>query len=231
MFDRCWRSTLPSLKVKIDVLESITANNGKNAYPRGSWYLSRNIIASLQMGMYKALLEEHRINLEDVFVWFFTEYLQNEFNTHGFFMQSSNSSNYAEKCRTLVSEMDGILKQFRMFVQDGVVDRELYEMSSAPLSFESIPSLIGEKYAYACTEDIQQEMNTLFSSQLIYVEKLESKYSSLFEVLTNEKVSVEDFAPFQEPVLKWLIDRGTILLNHDGTISYDRESLFIERII
>ena len=231
MFDRCWRSTLPSLKVKIDVLESITANNGKNAYPRGSWYLSRNIIASLQMGMYKALLEEHRINLEDVFVWFFTEYLQNEFNTHGFFMQSSNSSNYAEKCRTLVSEMDGILKQFRMFVQDGVVDRELYEMSSAPLSFESIPSLIGEKYAYACTEDIQQEMNTLFSSQLTYVEKLESKYSSLFEVLTNEKVSVEDFAPFQEPVLKWLIDRGTILLNHDGTISYDRESLFIERII
>ena len=229
MFDRCWRSTLPSLKVKIDVLESITANNGKNAYPRGSWYLSRNIIASLQMGMYKALLEEHRINLEDVFVWFFTEYLQNEFNTHGFFMQSSNSSNYAEKCRTLVSEMDGILKQFRMFVQDGVVDRELYEMSSAPLSFESIPSLIGEKYAYACTEDIQQEMNTLFSSQLIYVEKLESKYSSLFEVLTNEKVSVEDFAPFQEPVLKWLIDRGTILLNHDGTISYDRERAFLLR--
>ena len=51
MFDRCWRSTLPSLKVKIDVLESITANNGKNAYPRGSWYLCRNIISSLQMSM------------------------------------------------------------------------------------------------------------------------------------------------------------------------------------
>lgn len=231
MFDRFWRSTLPSLKVKMDVLESITANNGKNAYPRGSWYLSRNIIASLQMGMYKALLEEHRINLEDVFVWFFTEYLQNEFNTYGFFMQSSNSSNYAEKCRTLVSEMDGILKQFRMYAQDGVVDRELYEMSSAPLSFESIPSLIGEKYAYACTELIQQEMNALFSlqSEVAYVEKFGSKYSSLFEILTNEKVSVEDFAPFQEPVLKWLIDRGTILLNHDGTISYDGERAFLLR--
>ena len=42
-------------------------------------------------------------------------------------------------------------------------------------------------------------------------------------------MSVEDFAPFQEPVLKWLIDRGTILLNHDGTISYDGERAFLLR--
>ena len=71
------------------------------------------------------------VRLEEVLKWFFEEYLLQEFDAKGFrFNPPSESTTLVEKCRTIASEMDGVLKQFRMYVQDGEIDRELFEISS-----------------------------------------------------------------------------------------------------
>lgn len=220
MFDLCWRSTLVSVKSQIDALEDAFATKGIKFYPRGSSFQSSAMISFAQMKIYYDFLRDHNVDLENVFAWFFTEYLEDEFGVKGFYMKASSATDYAEKCRTLVSEMEGVLKQYRMYVRDGNIDRALYEMSSEHLVIDDIPSFISNKYAYGCSDDIQQEMFLLFSDQslLSYIEKTKDMYPTLFELLKNETITMEDFEKFQIASLNWLISRGTIMIDKEGNI-------------
>lgn len=225
MFDLCWRSTLVSVRSRISIIESAFTTKGVKFYPKGNHFRISAITSSAQMTLYYDFLKANDIDLENIFVWFFTEYLKDVFGVDGFFMKASSASNYAEKCRTLASEMDGILKQYRMYVRDGKIDRELFEMSSEHLIIDGMPSLINDKYAYACSKDIQDEMFLVFSDQstLSYTEKTKSKYSTLFELLRNEAMSIGDFAEYQVASLNWLIDRHTLILSEAGSISLNRD--------
>lgn len=217
MFDMCWRSALVSVKSHISALESIFVPNGKKFYPRGNQFNISAMTSSAQMMMYYDFLRSHNVDLEEVFVWFFSEYIKTEFGVDGFIMKASSATDYVEKCRTLASEMDGILKQFRMYVRDGNIDRELFEMSSEHLIIDGLPSLIENKYAYACSNEIRQEMFLLFSDQsmLTYTEKTEAKYSTLYKMLLSETMAMADFANHQEESIKWLIERHAIILKDE----------------
>lgn len=153
MFDLFCRSTLVSIHSKIGVLERSFSPKGIQFYRKGHSFDFHDGLSTAQTNLYLALLHQHGIELEEVFEWFFEKYIPQEFEINGFSMSASTPiSTFAEKCRNLASEMDGILKQFRMFVRDGEVDRELYEMSSEHVDFGQIPSLIAEKYVYPNSE-------------------------------------------------------------------------------
>ncbi len=114
--------------------------------------------------------------------------------------------------------MDGVLKQFRMFVQDKQIDRELFEMSSEHICIESIPSLLKRKYCYPLSQAIQNDMYYLFSDQalLSWPQKSEhsfEEYSTLFELLIKEKeIKITDFDEQQAESINWLINRGCLKL-------------------
>ena len=77
------------------------------------------MLSLAQMSMYYDFLKSKNIFLEDIFKWFFESYIKDEFGVKDFlFNLSSKDSTYVEKCRNLASEMEGILKQFRMYVKD-----------------------------------------------------------------------------------------------------------------
>lgn len=56
-------------------------------------------------------------------------------------------------------------KQFKLFCEEGEIDRELYEMISGSVRYKEIPSLIKNKYAYANSNEILREMQDMFSNQ------------------------------------------------------------------
>ena len=220
MFDRCWRSTLVSVKSQMSQLERLFSTKGIKFYQKGNHFRFGKMISSAQMSMYYEFLKAHNIDLENVFVWFFTDYLKNEFGAEGFFMKASTATDCVEKCRTLASEMEGVLKQYRMFVDCGKIDRELFEISSEHLIFEELPSFIKDKYAYACSDEILQEMFMLFSDQssLSYTEQTKGEYATLFELLRNNKLTIEDFGKYQESSIKWLIERQSLNFDKNGKI-------------
>lgn len=220
MFDMCWRSTLVAVSSQIGAIESILIPKGIRFYQRGHLFDIATRISSMQMLMYYDFLKAHDVDLEDVFVWFFSDYLKEEFGADGFTMRASSATFYAEKCRNLASEMDGVLKQYRMYVRDGHIDRELFEMSSEHLVIDGMQSLVEEKYAYACGDAIQREMFMLFSDQAVlsYTSKTKSKHSTLFELLENEIVTVDDFSAWQERTIKWLIERKALNKSDDGIV-------------
>lgn len=221
MFDSLGRSSLVSVKSQIGALEGSFGVDGVRFYKRGNHFNTIDVLSSATISLYHNFLMEHEIDLEVVFKWFFEQYLPDEFGIEGFSMNvSAQTSTYIEKCRNLAAEMDGVLKQFRMFVRDGVIDRELFEMSSEHMVIEEIPSLIGAKYAYGLSEDINNEMFALFSNQSIlhYTEKTKSKYSTLFELLRHEVVNKSDFKSWQFNSINWLVKRESIKIDEHGTI-------------
>ena len=60
--------------------------------------------------------------------------------------------------------MEGILKQFRMYVKDKHIDRDLYEMSSEHMIISDIPSLIKNKYGYAKIKKLKYDVFIILRS-------------------------------------------------------------------
>lgn len=229
MFDPCFRSTLVSVKSKISAIERAFLIDGKKYYPIGSHFNSMAMISSAQMDAYYHFLQANNVDMEDIFKWFFDTYLTEEFGIDGFCMKSSSATDYVEKCRNLAAEMDGILKQYRMYVRDGFIDRELFEMESEHLIIDGMQSLLKDKYGYPNGTNIQNEMFLLFSDQSLlgYIERTRSEYPTLFELLRNERCQIIDFANHQLERINWLIERGAVIQGADNTLELNYPRVFI----
>lgn len=228
MFNLRFCPSFISVKSKVSALEGAIMVKGKDCYIKGNQFNISNMIANSQIGLYSKFLQEHNIDLEDVFKWFFENYLAEEFGAKGFtFTPSSNGTTYLEKIRNIASEMDGVLKQYRMFVEDGDINRELFEMSSNPVVFADLKSQLSNKYGYINDPDQSAAMFYLFSDQsvLSYTEKTEGKYNTLFELVLHEKMVLSDFKEFQKNNILWLISQNYLQTGENGELQFVAENV------
>ena len=219
--DFCFRSTFVSRKAELSPLESHLGVKGKKDYIFGSHFNTKEMRSLLQMIAYREELQRLGIQIEPIFQWFFETYLKEEFGAEGFtYAPPSSGTTYFEKCKLLASAIDGILKQYRLFCEDGQVDRELLEMSSGHVIFREIPSMMKNKYVYSGSEMVEKEMYLLFSDQsmMYYTEKTKDQYRTLPKLLLSENMKKEDFAYYQQGNLDWLIDRGSVRIADDGRL-------------
>lgn len=221
MADWFCRSNFVSLELDTGVFEQIFSVKGKHSYIENVNFRFKSDLFALQMKRYIEFLNEHGINIEKVFKWFFEEYMIEEFAAKGFRFTPSTATTYLEKFKNLASEMEGVLKQFRMYVESEEIDRELYEMSSEHLFVDNLPSFIENKYAYSNDKStIKTEMFLLFSEQaaLSIVERTKDKYSTLYELLVKEKIHYSEFEDYQKGDIDWLIEQGDLNLTEDGIV-------------
>ena len=217
-FDIFWRSNFISHKYRKVSIANLFATQGKKYYNKSIEYDFMSDLYSKEMQGYCDQLEFHKIHIENIFKWFFEEYLPNEFGAMGFIFNSpTENATTLEKCKLLGSEMDGILKQFRYFVEDGSIDRELLEMSSEPVPVSSIKSFVPNKYAYIKSDQLESEMNLLFSEQSFLRPSGEQneRYQSFEEYMRSGRIHLSDFEEFQWPELEWLLSRKSLVLKND----------------
>ena len=175
---------------------------------------------------YVDILNNFDIYLEEIIKWFFEVYLKNEFGANGFIcIMPEKSDSILSKYERVATVMDGVTKQFKLFCEEGEIDRELYEMISGSVRYKEIPSLIKNKYAYANSNEILREMQDMFSNQglLSYTEKTKGRYNTLFELLQSEHVRPEELKEYNFDEFNWLLERGAVVIN-DGIfiLNYER---------
>ena len=193
---------------------------GIKEYELGSAFNIADMKSSAELQGYISILLEHDIHIEDLIQWFFRDYLQNEFNVDCFVINMpSHGSTILEKCRTIPAEMDGIFKQYKMFVKDHTIDRELLEISSNPVPIHEIPSMISKKYAYAQSEDINREQFLLFSDQsrLHYLPDHRDEHC-FCDLVRKNKIRKTEFPEWTMNDLNWLVSRNTITVDSEGNI-------------
>ena len=73
----------------------------------------------------------------------FNQYLSKEFGINNFIvrMPTTVSSDF-EKCRAILPEIDSILKQYKLYLEDGEIDQELLQVSSSHMFLKIVLVII-----------------------------------------------------------------------------------------
>ncbi len=222
------RWNLISRRNHISSIENTIGVHGYKEYPIGSVFTNLNMIALCQMEGYYSILKQNGISIEKIFQWFFQDYLSEEFGAKGFiFNPPSEGANCLEKCRDMVIEMDGILKQFNLFCEDGYVNRHLFEIGTNQMSISDVRSQLENKYFYPIGQDIQGVFNLLYSDQSMMLYKPEwcDNINTAYDLLKERVVNFEDLLPYQQQQVQWLIDKKIFFLDSKRNIVYDNKLL------
>ncbi len=206
------------------VFERAFASKSSRMYKFNYAFNSAQALASLQINAYYNFLEQQGIHLEDVLKWFFTEYLQKEFGCPEMrvFMPSINSS-YSEKCSSIITAFETILKQYSLYLKNDSIDFELVSISSTPILFENVNSQIKNKYVYGNGEDYKRISFFLFSDQCMfsYVDRLhkQGNHCKCFvDLLMKETVYTSDYREEELKSFEYLASYDLITIKDDGEI-------------
>ncbi|GAA2165505.1 hypothetical protein FHX52_3882 [Humibacillus xanthopallidus] len=221
--------TLPSYPARLGVFERFMTTTGRTDYHIGAAFRSIDQSSLLQTRLYQHFLGTKDVDIEDVFRWFFEEYLPEEFGAKNFsFTPSSRGASYLEKVRHLFVEMESVVNQFTLFVEDGELDRDLLAITSAPVRYRQVPSLLTGKYLYATTGDgIVGILHHLFSDQsgLAYIDE-DLKADDAASLFLENEVGYEDLHDFQNRTVDQLIELG-IMENHGSRLRIRSAEQFI----
>lgn len=216
--DRQVLLSLPAYQAQLGVFERHIGMIGKTHYQVGAGFRAVDASSLLQTRLYQHYLENNGRDLEEVISWFVEEYLAEEFDAQNFsFRASSRGASYLERVRNLFAEMESVAAQFSLWVENKEVDAELLEITSDPVRYKDIPSLLPGKYVYPTqASEITGVLNALFSDQssLAYISN-EMRGRNAVELLMKNEVSYDKFHVYQRPVVDQLVALG--ILEDSGT--------------
>lgn len=219
------RCSFVSKESQMGIIERILKSNSSRYYSYGTDFELKNTIGLMQVNAYYEFLKKQGIRLENVLKWFFTEYLQTEFSCPEIRVAfPSEETTYAEKCSSIITAFETVLKQFSAYVGNGEIDFELIGMSTTSQKFCDIPSFVKEKYIYGYGEDFNQLTHLLFSDQCTFtyvprIYKSKKNYSCFYDLIHNEKVYLSDYRESKQPALNYLAKFDLINIADNGLLS------------
>lgn len=206
------------------IIERTMHGKSSRIYPCYTGFNFVNELASIQMNAYYNFLNAQGIRLEDVLEDFFTKYLQREFNCSEMRVQfPSNGTKYSEKCAIVALAFESLLRQFKLYVEEGTIDFELVSMSTTPVLFADIPSQVPQKYVYGTGKEFQQLTFLLFSDQCLYtyvprIHEAGKSYKCLYDLLKNEQINLSDYRELEHTSFKYLAEYDLIKISNCGEI-------------
>lgn len=193
----------------------------KNEYPSCQAFTNKSLRSHLQIVLYMEYLNKLGRKLEDVLSAYLNEVLINHYGLSGLRLNfPSPNTSYLEKNRLLVPELESLLKQYSLYVEEGHIDHELLQLSSASVKISDIQSLVEKKYAYGIGDEFNMLKYHFFSKQsmLHYIEPFNNKYRNLYELLIHEDVVLDDFRNYQKPVIKKYIGNEVLYVDEKGFV-------------
>ncbi len=219
------RINLVSKPNQMGVMERIMGVHSKNEYRRGIAFDMSEMTSQAQIFAYNKVIKEFGNSVENILQLVFTSIFQEKYNfaNNARLSMSSTNISFFEKVRLLAPEFESVLKQYKLFVEDGGIDYELLQISSTPYAIKDIPSLVQNKYIYLNEDnnEIISYSNLFFSDQmgLAYVEPFkEKKYHTFFNLLANEQVNFNNYKEYQKPQINYLLDKGLLSLDDHSYI-------------
>lgn len=214
------RIELVNKKCETEVSERAMNLKMLKAYNPNSTFNDKKMVSLLQLNAYYEQLNRLDIRLEDIIEWFFDTYLKENFEIYNFSISMpSKDSTFFEKCKSVLPEIDHILKEYKYYVEDGQVDPELVSISSEHMFFKDIPSKIKDKYVYLKNSDYNNLIDYYFFSDqcmLAYLENLDNEYDNFFKLIVKEDIKYNDYPEYAKKDLEWLIKEKLIFENDKG---------------
>lgn len=219
------RISLVSKRSQFMGLEKLMGLNSKDQYIVGTSFSFSQMTAQGQIVGYSKILNEMNSSIENLLQFAFTKLFHKKYNfaENARFSIPSASNSYFEKVRFLAPEFESLLKQYKLFVEDGFIDFELLQISSTPTSIKNIPSIRKNKYFYFNEKNIEMVScsNLFFSDQnlLTYVEPYKEKnYKNFFEIISNEDVNFYNYEDYERSAINYLIEKRLVEIDSKDNI-------------
>jgi len=155
------------------------------------------------------------IRFEDIFLKYFNNFIEENYNISDFsFTASTLSASYLEKCKHLFTELDSIIRQFKLYMEDGKIDQDLLSISSSPVGLYGLPSCTSHKYVEVNIESpLWEILMWLFSKEsFLSVASKGVHARNLGELLIENNLEFRDFHERQQERIEKLIDWGVLLV-------------------
>ena len=224
--DHQHRIRLTNKKSSMDILEKVIGLHSKSEYIKSIGFNLSEMTSQAQIAGYMQVLENMSVSLEVILSQVFCSIFHEKYGfANNARLSMPTATSYLEKIRSLAPEFESILKQYKLFVEDGCIDFELIQISSTPISIKDIPSLNTNKYIYINDKNLELSniLQLFFSDQtsLSYVEPFRNKhYPTLFDLLANEEVAFDRFEEYQKPKLNHLIDKNYLYVDNKGYLQF-----------
>lgn len=219
--------TLYNRQSEMEVLERIMMKS-KNEYPEGMRFWQKNQTALVQVLSFNHYLSQKGRSTEKLIQSFIRLALTKELQLAGMQLRfPTKDSTFLEKIRIVAPELEFLLKQYQVYSAEGKIDFELIQIDSSPLKFGDVKSLLQKKYAYAKDNKTEVLKHHFYSDQslLHYVEPFKDKYSNLYDLLENEDVKMENFANYQQELIKHLVSEGYLVIGSDNYVKMKNDIL------
>lgn len=221
------RIDLVSRISQMGVMERVIGIQSKNEYLCGITFRMSEMASIAQIVSYSEVINGLGHSLDNILNYIFTTVFRDKYN----FADNARLSmppvtlSYFEKVRLLAPEFEAVLKQYKLFVEDGKIDFELLQISSHTSSLRNIPSLNPKKYIYLNedNDEIRICSNILFSDQttLSYVDPFKGRhYKNFFDLIANEEVNFKEYENHQTPQINYLIEREFLFIDDNNIIQF-----------
>ena len=210
---------------QLGIFEQFLGLHPCREYPTGISYETHDERSTTQMKLYKDILKSHNIEIEALFKWFFEQYLCIEFGVKGFHYHTpSSSASYLERILLMASQLDAVLKQFRLYLEDGIINRELFEFSSMPYKIVETPSMIGKKYLYPQSEVLKKDLLFLFTNHILVTsnDKVRGIETFFADYIRQNNVRITDYSTAEQQSIERLINRKNLYVDENGFLKIQR---------
>jgi hypothetical protein len=177
-----------------------------NEYNCGMSFRVKNQIAIGTFVSYKQILFQDGIIFETITKDVFNNYCK-YIGIENLSVNIATNDGLLSKIRFLAPELEAVLKKYKIYVENGMIDLELLSINSSPIRINEIPSLVERKYVCCVENAIGREMIELFSehSLLRFNFEYSGRYKNLYDLLLKESIDFNDIEDFQKKRFENLI--------------------------
>ncbi len=195
----------------------------KSEYAPNSSFNIKNLKAKMELMFYDEFLKSINHNVESLINYFLTEYCKVEHNISNFnFNACSTNSKYIEKNRSLFAELESVLKQYRAYVENKIIDHKFINFCSKPLNIDNCFSNVCRKYIYIKNDAtiLHNALHCLFSDQteLCHTKNIETQCDNFYKLLSCTDVTMDDFDEHQQKYIQFLVDERYVKIDNEGYI-------------
>lgn len=213
--DKTMQLTMPfNYVTDMVLLEFLSGYHGKRDYPITSAFNLKQQMAVMQMSFHRQYLKGRGKRLEDLLVWFYEESLKNKYGyPSGKMRLAAEGVTVVEKIRTLIPEIEAVLKRYDLYANEGRVDEGLLNYYKG-VHFTETKSVLAKKYAYGVdgSRDVFLPIRLLFQPGAV-MDRLPDGFDgerNLFNTIRHCRVKYDDYREWQRENLDYLIGQGLI---------------------
>lgn len=192
----------------------------------------RESLANVEVVAYAHFLESRGKRLEDALEWTYNVYFEEEYSISGFSLAlPSSGASWLDKCKSIGPEIERAVKSYSIYSRIGKIDGDYFPYESFK-SFGTLNALSEKKYAIdgACFD---RWGFFLFSDQcmLTYRRGHNNHARCFFDLISNTKVTIDDYDAAYAETLLQLVDRQLVsICEETGTLSPTRRSNYLKAV-